>query len=249
MTNKTRRIINILDVVKDIADPEYQNRAWVKCEINWPCSFGELITRLYDDCDIEEFLRLDGKKYNLTNLQIEALYALVCALNKFCDKPEIYLTHEFPLIADESKILKDPEWHKIRKQAQMVLEYFGKIKFDLSDKDWWLNFILQSIYRYSDIVLQRKMWADKTKVFFSTPLDMYKLLFDSNDFDRFIDEYAEKFGLTKQQIETLHKFRIQLKQTPFATTHFENILNNSDWQKIQARAKEVVDVFHFSMNG
>jgi hypothetical protein len=85
------------------------------------------------------------------------------------------------------------------------------------------------------------MWVDKSEIFWSTPLDMYEGLFISCEFDYFIEEYAEKFALTEEQIAVLNQFRSQLKKTPFKTVNPENVLDNPDWQKLQILACRALD--------
>lgn len=237
MIKKNLWIRNILACVQEISSREYQERAWLRNEVYAPCSFEEMMCGLFDDCFIREFINEKADEFGLSFEQKAALSDLVNALDKYGDNPEIYFSSP-PLEVDESKILLDPEWLKIRKMAQKVLSAFGKIKYEPEDKEWWLQFILHSISTYSDIEEQRRMWIDKSEIFWSTPLDMYESLFTSLEFDYFMDEYAKKFALTEEQIAVLDRFRFQLKKTPFKTTNPENILDNPEWQKLQLLARE-----------
>lgn len=172
MIKKNLWIRNILACVREIANRDYQERAWLRNEVYAPCSFEEMMCGLFDDCFISEFINEKADEFGLSFEQKTALSDLVNALDKYDDNPEIYFSSP-PLEVDESKILLDPEWYKIRKMAQKVLSAFGKIKYEPEDKEWWLQFILHSISTYSDVEQQRRMWIDKSKVFWSTPLDMY----------------------------------------------------------------------------
>lgn len=235
-------INNIISCVKEIASKEYQEKAWIKNEIHWPCSMEELACSLFDDCFIDEFINEKADEFKLSRKQKSTLTTLVNTFDKYLDKPEIYFPRRPPKI-DESKVLADPEWRQIQKKAQKVLKAFGKIKYEPEDKEWCLGYILHSISRYADIEDQKRMWIEKSEIFFSTPRDMHDALFEHCEFDYFMDEYAEKFGLTKQQIEALNRFRCQLKATPFATVDYENLLHHPEWQKLQFLAKEVGEAF------
>jgi|GEM_PF-557985 len=244
MIKKNLWIKNILTSVQKIASREYQERAWLRNEIYAPCSFEEMMCGLFDDCFIREFVNEKADEFGLSTEQKTALSELVIALDKYDDNPEIYFSN-YPLEVDESKVLLDPKWHEIRKIAQRLLSSFGKIKYDLEDKEWWLQFILHSISTYSDTEKQRRMWINKSEVFWSTPFDMYEGLFTDLEFDDFIDKYAKNFALTEDQIADLDRFRFQLKTTPFKTTNPENILDSPDWGKIVHYAREVLDAFDY----
>lgn len=245
MIKKNLWIRNILSCVQEIANRDYQERAWLRNEVYYPCSFEEMMCSLFDDCLIKEFMNEKADEFGLSSKQKTALSDLVNTLDKYGDNPEIYFLSP-PLSIDESKVLVDPEWHKIQKMAQKVLDVFGKIKYDPEDKEWWLQFILYGISTYSDVERQRRMWIDKSETFWSTPLDMYECLCTSCELDYFIDVYAKKFNLTEEQIAVLDRFRSQLNKTPFKTTQTENVLFNPEWQKLQILAREAVGAFGYS---
>ena len=242
MIKKNYWINNILYCVKIIANKEYQERAWVKQEVYIPCSFGEIYCKLFDDCFIEEFINEKTDEFQLSDSQKSTLSHLICALDQYGDNPEIY-THTSPPRIDEAKMLSDPEWCNIQKMAQKVLDAFGKVKYDQEDEEWWLGSILYWVSKYSDIENQKIKWGKNNKSFFSTPVDMCEGLFIHCDFDYFMDEYAEKFQLTKGQIDALNQLRTQLKKTPFKTAHFEDILNDPAWQKLQTLAYKTCEQF------
>lgn len=241
MIKKNLWIRNILTCVDKIANTDYQERAWLRNEVYKPCSFEEMMCSLFDDCCISEFINEKADEFGLSSEQKTALSDLVNALDKYGDNSEIS-NSSAPAYVDELKVLMDPEWHKIQKMAQNVLDVFGKIKYESEDKEWWLQFILHSISTYSNVEKQRQMWIDRSEVFWSTPLDMYEGLFTSCEFDYFMDEYAKQFALTEEQIAILDRFRSQLKKTPFKTVNPDNVLDNPDWQKLQILARETLGV-------
>lgn len=245
MINRNLHIKNILGVVNKIADSDYQERAWVKGEIHWPCSFEELNSQLFDDCFISDFIENDAIKYNLSDQQIRSIKTFVAVLDEFGYKPEIYF-ERLPLKVDEAKVLAHPEWPQIRKLAENVLCAFGKIEFDLNDKEWWLPFILNSIESFANVREQKCKWAQKNQGFYSTPKDMYLHLFKDNDFDRFMDEYAIKFGCSEPQIRALNQFRTTLKSTFFHSnpSNLSKLLKSPDWKRIQVLAYNVLESFN-----
>ncbi len=239
MIKKNLWIRNIVSCVRSFADREYQEIAWLRHEAYYPFTYEEIMCQLFDDCFLEEFMAEKADEFGLSSVQKMALSELVIALRKYGGNPEIYYPL-LPICIDEAKMLKDPEWHTIQKLAQKVVEAFGKIKYESEDKEWWWYFILNAIFAYSNVDNQKCMWVDKSQTFFSTPLDMYEGLFVSCEFDYFMDEYAKKFELTEEQIVVVNRFRSQLKQTPFRTTKFENLLDNLEWQKLQMLAGEAI---------
>ena len=76
---------------------------------------------------------------------------------------------------------------------------------------------------------------------------MYEGLVPGCKFDYFMEEYAKKFNLTKEQIAVLDQFRFQLKKTPFMTVNPENILDDPKWQNLQMLAREVRTAFTVSV--
>ena len=133
MIKKNLWIRNILSCVEEIADKDYQERAWLRYEVHKPCSLEEMMCSLFDDCFIEEFLNEKADEFGLSSEQKTLLSDLVNALDKYDENPEIY-TPTVPSGIDESKVLIDPEWHRIQKIAQKVLFIFGKIQYSISLK-------------------------------------------------------------------------------------------------------------------
>lgn len=124
MMTKSQWIENILAIVKQISDAEYQKRAWINYEFNYPCHFEEMISKLYDDGDLRNFIDNYSKKFTITEKQIESLKTLCKELDDYCDRPDIYIDNVSYKKFDEKKILSDPEWHKIRNLAKEVLKAF-----------------------------------------------------------------------------------------------------------------------------
>lgn len=241
MIKKNIWIHNILSCIKKFANLDYQKRAWVQCEIHWPCDFGEIMCSLFDDSGIEDFIA-NANALGLSRKQKHRLSKFVLALDRYADKADIYFPRSPPKI-DSAKVLSDPEWHKIQKMAQKVLDAFEDMKYDPHNREDWLNYILSGIAKYSDIADQRKMWVDQSEMFFYTPRDLYDLLFMYADFDSFMDECVQGIGLKERQVEALKKFYAQIQITPFKTAEYEGILDDPKWQKLQMTSKETLEAF------
>lgn len=73
MIKKNLWIHNILNCVKKIANRDYQERAWLRHEVHWPCSFEEMMCSLFDDCSIKEFMNEKVNEFDLSFLQKRTL--------------------------------------------------------------------------------------------------------------------------------------------------------------------------------
>ncbi|MBX7066892.1 MAG: hypothetical protein K1X28_06655 [Parachlamydiales bacterium] len=234
-------INNIISCVKEIASADYQERAWVKFEIHKPCDFGEIMCSLFDDSAVVEFIK-KANELGLSWKQKRKISKLIRALDSYGDNPEVYAPTNPPML-DGKKMLSDPEWQKIQRMAQKVLDAFAKMKYESENQEDWLDSILYWIFKYSDTENQKRSWVDQSETFFSTPRDMYDGLFMYSDLDDFMDGFVEKIGLTKQQVDALRKFYTQIRATPFKTAEYKGILDNAEWQKLQATAKETLEKF------
>lgn len=115
---------NLLYTINIIADSDYQFRIWVKGlgpEVN---SFEEAMCSFFETI---EFVLPNYKKYEVSETQYQLIIKLQEALEIFCDAvPEI--------VDEEKEILPNPEWHKIQKLAQKVIEAFDYQKDRDKDK-------------------------------------------------------------------------------------------------------------------
>ena len=132
MINKTTWMQSILDSIRDIADLDFQKKAWLDFDENCVCSFEELISNLYDYSGLNKFIDQHIKKFYLTTEQEELLILLREGIDDFYYKPSIYYDALPPQI-DENKVLVDPDWHEIRLIAQQVLDAFKDYKINEED--------------------------------------------------------------------------------------------------------------------
>jgi len=97
----------IIDVVNQIADPEYQSSSWFgKGEsVSSP---DELYNGLFDDSRIEEFLEAHAK--HLTDDQRRTGLELVRKMNQYAPANTEHL--------DPTIVIKDPLWDGVRQSAK-----------------------------------------------------------------------------------------------------------------------------------
>ncbi len=104
----------LLYVIANIADPEYQNRIWIKGEGPQCSSFEETMCNFFDDYEAEDVLN-KYKKYGLSSRQYRMLKKFYKCLRNYSDKTTAFYDIE---------IVNDLKWHKIQKMAKEVLEVF-----------------------------------------------------------------------------------------------------------------------------
>lgn len=97
----------IIDVVNQIADPEYQSSSWFGKGEN-VSSPDELYSGLFDDSMIEEFLETHAKQ--LTDEQRSAGLEFVRKMNQYAPANVRYL--------DPTTVIRDPIWDEVRQSAK-----------------------------------------------------------------------------------------------------------------------------------
>lgn len=245
MMNKNLQIKNILGVIQNIASTFYQERAWIKGEIHWPTTLEELYSQLFDDCAVREFIQTSAKKHNLSHEKIKSLKTFVEAFEEFEYRSDIQSDLN-PSYIDSEKVIVNPHWQHIKELAAVVLNTFGEIKYELKDKEWWLPYIISGVESLANAREQKSKWTNNNgKAFYSTPKDMYEYLFIYNDFDIFIDKYANEFGCSKVQVEALTQLRSALKQADsLLAIEPTQLLTTPVWQNIQIIAYKTLLAFN-----
>jgi hypothetical protein len=106
----------VLDAIRDLADLEYQHRAWLGGgeEV---ASFVETVAALLDDSFFDQFL--DEAPRFLTQLDDES-WAAMDKLRK--------LIYAYEEAETDSVILKDPKWHEVVNQAQLIMGLVGSFR-------------------------------------------------------------------------------------------------------------------------
>lgn len=115
MNIKFNILKELLGVIYNISDAEYQERVWVK-GLGPECSnFDETMCNFFDDYNAEEVVK-NYKDYGISQKQYKVLLKFYNTLREYSDKtPETVNDHE---------VLSDSDWYKIQEMAKKVLEAF-----------------------------------------------------------------------------------------------------------------------------
>lgn len=100
----------IYESLKPIADLDYQRKAWFG-QSEYVSSFNEVINVLYDDNCFEDFI--DPENWLTNGLKNSKLLEGLIELDR--------MIKEYEEPTSEEKIVKDPNWILITKQASMVI--------------------------------------------------------------------------------------------------------------------------------
>ena len=108
---------NIINAISQIADLEFQKKAWVEGRSYLSISLDETACQLYDDSAFRNFLKESAKGSWLPE-------TLLDKLRKFNIDFERYMDDHGTHYLVQMEMQTDPEWHKIQCLAQEVLEDF-----------------------------------------------------------------------------------------------------------------------------
>jgi hypothetical protein len=98
---------SVTDIAKQIADAEFQRRAWFGMAHDAVSSPDEMYNQLFGDAQIEQFLAM--YKHKLSLEQLKAGETLVRTMNEYADQTPEHL--------DPSVLIDDPAWQEIRDAA------------------------------------------------------------------------------------------------------------------------------------
>jgi len=108
-----------------------------------------------------------------------------------------------------------------------------------------MNNIIENIYRLivelANLSLQRKLWLNENNDtgLISSFSELMCSLFDDFSFDDFVDNEAEKIGLSKSLIYELSKLRNLLNGYNEKGAD-EEIISDPEWKKVVEQAKIVI---------
>lgn len=105
---------NILSVVQNFADADYQERVWVRGEGPEADSLTEAYCGIFDDYDIEGFILQCVQYSQLSGDQLNSLRLLRDALKEF----------GFDDQQPDKIVIGDPAWTVVRELAASTLEKF-----------------------------------------------------------------------------------------------------------------------------
>jgi hypothetical protein len=109
---------NLLSVIEEIADEDYQKLVWMGKDPTRVSSFEEVVCRFFDDYDIDGFLEKYCHEDSLPRDQCLHLTELRNMLEKAADVVDTFNPPE--------KTLNHEVWIAIRSKAKQTLEAFGK---------------------------------------------------------------------------------------------------------------------------
>lgn len=113
------------------------------------------------------------------------------------------------------------------------------------EKDVWLNNIVESLKEIASAEFQEKGWVRGEIHQYCNYVETSCGLFDDACFEDFLDFYAEKFGLSCQQIQILNRVREAMKNFSRSLQHhgYEDpqiIVNDPKWHEIRQLAKDAL---------
>lgn len=113
-------IENIISPLTQIADLEFQKRAWLAS--NAYLSFAETACSLYDSSMFQKFLEECSANKWLPEHLINSLKRFDIEFEKYTDSHGTYLIEE--------EMQTDPEWHKIVYLAQALIKEFKLLGYN-----------------------------------------------------------------------------------------------------------------------
>lgn len=112
---------NLADCIRLVGTKSELTRAWLGGDPNFASSFGEVVTILFNDLDIDLFLAKYASTSTLSALEIAALVSFRDALDAF--DGQIKGTR---IYKDEARILRDSAWQQVMQlAAEFSAEYFA----------------------------------------------------------------------------------------------------------------------------
>jgi len=114
MINKYEWLKNVLNTVKEIADPEFQQRVWVQGAGSELSDWTEVMCKLFDDFLFDNFLDRDWQQFGLSSESHQLLVQLREQLNNYEEKET------------NAEIVADPKWQQIQELAGNVLRQLDR---------------------------------------------------------------------------------------------------------------------------
>lgn len=107
---------NIYDDIVELSDLSLQKKLWLNenNDTGLISSYTEVMCRLFDDNDFDDFVRRTARKIGLPVALIFELNILSTLLNDYNEKKS------------DAKIIMDPKWNQIVEQAQKVIKKWDK---------------------------------------------------------------------------------------------------------------------------
>ena len=109
MINKYEWLKNVMNTVREIADPEFQQRVWVDGAGPEFSDWTEVMCKLFDDFLFDDFVDRDWQQFGFSSESHQLLVQLREQLNNYEEKET------------NAEIVADPKWQQIREFAGKVL--------------------------------------------------------------------------------------------------------------------------------
>ncbi len=103
------QIVKLLYDLTELSDPGLQRKRWLGMEAPDSSSYSELMSRLFEDNELEEFVNHPDPSSRISPQTLKGLIALKNNLELYPEKET------------DEEILNDPAWRQITVQASKVL--------------------------------------------------------------------------------------------------------------------------------
>lgn len=107
---------NIYEDVLEISSRKLQDELWLGKNPKKCSSFTEVMCRLFDDNNFENFINFSVYEIGFSPKLIEELKLLSVKLDNYLE------------LIDDEKIINDPNWEEVRKVAKKVIALWDKEK-------------------------------------------------------------------------------------------------------------------------
>ncbi len=124
MNTESEILKGVLSIVKNISDPQFQQKAWIEKKVQPYDFFEEAMHQLFDDYELADIIS-NYKVYDISNEQHKILADFYSALDQYTDEKM-----SWSQAVDPKEVLDDPRWHEIQKKAKEVLKAFNQEKTD-----------------------------------------------------------------------------------------------------------------------
>jgi hypothetical protein len=91
--------------LRDLADRELQEQAWIRGQPGGPASPSELVSQLFDDTALSEYLRKRGDRVVFSN----PIDALLVAISELIDQLDLEMS--------ASLLLRKRQWQQVQEKA------------------------------------------------------------------------------------------------------------------------------------
>ena len=104
----------VISRLRDLANARLQEEIWVEAKAGGPTSPAELVSQLFDDTALDEYLR--GASDSL--VFSPAVDALLREISEMLDKLDLAVSPKL--------LLREPQWLEVQRKAAMALTLIGE---------------------------------------------------------------------------------------------------------------------------